>query len=359
MLAVAQPHTEEKNKVKKTILITGGCGFIGSNFIQYMRGAHPDCKLINLDTLTYSGNLENLKGLNGDTHYLFLRGDITDEQLLSRLFQEYSVEAVVHFAAETHVDRSILSARPFAHTNVVGTCVLLEAARHHWTGPLAKDPSFRFVHISTDEVYGTLGKDGLFTEESPLRPNSPYSASKTGADLLVRSYFETYGLPVLIARPSNNYGPYQYPEKFIPLMITNLMEGMTIPVYGRGENISDWIYVTNTCAAIDHMLQQGTPGEAYNVGGESEKRNIDLAREILSLFHKGDECLTFVQDRPGHDFRYALDNSKIKTALGWTQTVSLQEGIERTVNWYRENVWWWKPLKEQLARESEGFWSKK
>lgn len=345
--------------MKKTILITGGCGFIGSNFIHYMRGVHPDYTLINLDSLTYSGNIENLKGLKGDEHYLFLRGDITDEGLLSRLFKEYPIEAVVHFAAETHVDRSILSARPFAHTNVVGTCVLLEAARHHWAGPLGKEPSFRFVHISTDEVYGTLGSEGVFTEESPLRPNSPYSASKTGADLLVRSYFETYGLPVLILRPSNNYGPYQYPEKFIPLMITNLMEGMKIPVYGKGENIRDWIYVTNTCAAIDLILHQGKAGEAYNVGGESEKRNIDLAREILSLFNKGDECLTFVQDRPGHDFRYALDNHKLKSTLGWNQTTPLQEGIERTVNWYRENGWWWKPLKEKLARESEGFWSKK
>lgn len=323
-----------------------------------MRATHPDCTLVNFDALTYSGNLENLKGIGNDECYRFVRGDITDEHAVAKLFKQHPIEAVVHFAAETHVDRSILSARPFVHTNVVGTCVLLEAARHYWVGPLAKEPSFRFVHISTDEVYGTLGKDGLFTEDSPLRPNSPYSASKTGADLLVRSYFETYGLPVLILRPSNNYGPYQYPEKFIPLMITNLMEGKKIPVYGKGENIRDWIYVANTCSAIDLTLQQGKPGEVYNVGGESEKRNIDLAREILSLFNMGEECLTFVQDRPGHDFRYALDNRKIKSTLGWTQTVTLKEGIERTVAWYRDNEWWWKPLKEKLARESEGFWSK-
>jgi dTDP-glucose 4,6-dehydratase len=214
------------------------------------------------------------------------------------------------------------------------------------------------VHISTDEVYGTLGKDGWFTEDSPLLPNSPYSASKTGADLLARSYFETYGLPALVVRPSNNYGPYQYPEKFIPLMITNLMEDKTIPVYGKGENVRDWVYVTNTCSAIDLILHKGKAGEAYNVGGESEKRNIDLARELLSLFKKGDEHLTFVEDRPGHDFRYALKNDKIKEALGWNQTVTLQEGIEQTVDWYRENEWWWKPLKEKLSRESKGFWSK-
>ena len=344
--------------MKKTILITGGCGFIGSNFIHYMKDLYPDYNLINLDCLTYSGNLENLKALGNDAHYRFIQGDITDDQLITQLFKDNHIDAVVHFAAETHVDRSILSAKPFITTNVVGTCVLLEAARHYWSGPLAGEPSFRFVHISTDEVYGTLGTDGWFTEESPLLPNSPYSASKTGADLLVRSYFETYGLPVLLVRPSNNYGPYQFPEKFIPLMVTNLMEDENIPVYGKGENVRDWVYVTNTCSAIDLILHKGKPGEAYNVGGESEKRNIDLAREILSLFNKGEECLTFVQDRPGHDFRYALKNDKIKGSLGWNQTVTLQEGITQTVTWYKENEWWWKPLKQKLARESKGFWSK-
>ena len=314
-------------------MITGGCGFIGSNFIHYMKDTYPDYKIINLDCLTYSGNLENLKGIKADEHYRFIKGDITDEQLIADIFNNNQIGSVVHFAAETHVDRSILSAKPFVTSNVVGTCVLLEAARHYWQASLEKDSSFRFVHISTDEVYGTLGKDGWFTEESPLLPNSPYSASKTGADLLARSYFETYGLPVLIVRPSNNYGPYQYPEKFIPLMITNLMEDKTIPVYGKGENVRDWVYVTNTCSAIDLILHKGTPGEAYNVGGESEKRNIDLARGILSLFNKGDEHLTFVKDRPGHDFRYALKNDKIKGALGWNQSVTLQEGIERTVEW--------------------------
>ena len=343
--------------MKKTILITGGCGFIGSNFIHYMRNAHPEYHIINLDCLTYSGNLENLKAFGNDPHYCFIKGTITDEQLIAQIFKDNRIEAVVHFAAETHVDRSILSAKPFVTTNVVGTCVLLEAARHFWSEPRAGDSSFRFVHVSTDEVYGTLGKDGWFTEESPLRPNSPYSASKTGADLLVRSYFETYRLPVLIVRPSNNYGPYQFPEKFIPLMITNLMEGESIPVYGKGENIRDWVYVTNTCSAIDLILHRGTPGEAYNVGGESEKRNIDLARDILSLFSKGEECLTFVKDRPGHDFRYALKNDKIKGSLGWNQTVTLKEGIARTVSWYKENEWWWKPLRQKLSRESRGFWS--
>ncbi len=343
----------------KTLLITGGCGFIGSNFIHYLKDTQPEYTIINVDYLTYSGNLDNLKGLEHNPRYRFIRGDITDEQFVNQLFENNTIDGLVHFAAETHVDRSIMSAKPFVTTNVLGTCILLEAARRYWSKVINKESSFRFVHISTDEVYGTLGKDGYFTEESPLCPNSPYSASKTGADLLVRSYFETYGLPVIIVRPSNNYGPRQYPEKFIPLMITNLMENKNIPVYGKGENIRDWIYVTDTCSAIDSILMRGRPGEVYNVGGESEKRNIDLAREILALFNKGKEHLTFVEDRPGHDFRYALNNDKIKNTLGWTQAVTLQEGIEKTVDWYRKNEWWWKPLKEKLSRESQGFWSKK
>ncbi|NVL90196.1 MAG: dTDP-glucose 4,6-dehydratase [Desulfobacterales bacterium] len=344
--------------MKKAVLITGGCGFIGANFIHYMRGAHPELEIINLDKLTYSGNPDNLKSLKDDPHYQFVRGDIADEDLILSLLQENNIQALVHFAAESHVDRSISGAKAFVQANVVGTHVLLERAREYWTDTLSKDSSFRFVHISTDEIYGTLGEDGLFSEESPFRPNSPYAATKAGADLLVRAYFETYGLPTLIARPSNNYGPYQFPEKFIPLMITNLMENKPVPIYGKGLNVRDWIFVTDTCRAIDLIMEKGKPGEAYNVGGETEKQNIDVAREVLALFGKEESYLSFVTDRPGHDLRYALDNKKIKGELGWKQTVAFKDGIEQTISWYKDNEWWWKPLKERLFRESKGFWSK-
>ncbi|NVM20867.1 MAG: dTDP-glucose 4,6-dehydratase [Desulfobacterales bacterium] len=342
----------------KTLLITGGCGFIGSNFIHYMRSAHPDYKLINLDKLTYSGNMDNLRDIDGDSHYRFIPGDINDESLVRSLLQEDSIQALVHFAAESHVDRSILEAKSFVQTNVVGTHALLEVARQYWTDILSGDPSFRFVHISTDEIYGTLGQDGYFSEENPFCPNSPYAATKAAADLLVRSYSETYGLPAVIARPSNNYGPYQYPEKFIPLMITNLMEDKPVPIYGKGLNVRDWIFVADTCRAIDLVMEKAKPGEAYNVGGEAEKRNIDVAQDVLALFGKEESNLRFVADRPGHDLRYALDNKKIKGELSWKQTVSFKEGLEQTVSWYKANEWWWKPLKEKLAKESKGFWSK-
>lgn len=344
--------------MKKAVLITGGCGFIGANFILHMRNTQPELAIINLDKLTYSGNPDNLKSLKDDPHYRFVRGDITDEDLILSLLRENRIQALVHFAAESHVDRSILGAKAFVQANVVGTHVLLERAREYWTDTLSQDPSFRFVHISTDEIYGTLGKDGLFSEESPFRPNSPYAATKAGADLLVRAYFETYGLPTLIARPSNNYGPYQFPEKFIPLMITNLMEDKPIPIYGKGLNVRDWVFVTDTCRAVGLIMEKGKPGEAYNVGGETEKQNIDVAREVLALFGKEESYLSFVADRPGHDLRYALNNKKIKNELGWKPRVAFQEGIKRTVEWYKDNEWWWGPLKERLAKESKGFWSK-
>ena len=343
--------------LKKAILITGGCGFIGSNFIHHMRSTHPELELMNLDKLSYSGNLKNLKALEDDSYYRFVRGDITDEHLVRSLFQTNNIQAVVHFAAESHVDRSILEARAFVQSNIVGTQVLLEAARQYWTDTLSKDPSFRFVHISTDEIYGTLGEEGSFSEESPFCPNSPYAATKAAADLLVRAYFETYGLPTLIVRPSNNYGPYQFPEKFIPLMITNLIEDMPVPIYGKGLNVRDWIFVTDACQAVDLIMDQGKPGEAYNVGGETEKLNIDVAREVLPLFGKEESYLTFVEDRPGHDLRYALDNNKIKSELDWSPTVAFKEGIEQTVAWYKANESWWRPLKEKLTKESKGFWS--
>ncbi len=343
--------------MKKTLLITGGCGFIGSNFVHHMRMTHPELQIINLDKLSYSGNPDNLKALEDDPGYRLVHGDITDEHLVQFMFEENHIQGVVHFAAESHVDRSILEARVFVQTNIVGTQVLLEIARQYWIDILSREPSFRFVHISTDEIYGTLGEDGSFSEESPFRPNSPYAATKAAADHLVRAYFETHGLPTLIARPSNNYGPYQFPEKFIPLMITNLMEDEPVPVYGKGLNVRDWIFVGDVCRAVDLIMNRGKPGEAYNVGGETEKQNIDVAREVVALFGKEESYLTFVADRPGHDLRYALDNKKIKDELGWKPTVAFQDGIEQTVAWYKANEWWWRPLKERLTKESKGFWT--
>ena len=344
--------------MKKAFLVTGGCGFIGSNFIHYMRRARPDVEVINLDKLTYAANQANLKALEGDAHYRFVHGDIADEKLVSSLLVENRVQAVIHFAAESHVDRSIIEAKSFVQTNVLGTHILLEGARQYWEEVLSKDPSFRFVHISTDEIYGTLGEDGLFSEENPFRPNSPYAATKAAGDLLVRAFFETYGLPAVIVRPSNNYGPYQFPEKFIPLMITNLIEDKPIPVYGQGLNVRDWIFVEDACRAIDMVAAQGKPGDAYNVGGESEERNIDVARQVLTLLEKEESYLKFVSDRPGHDLRYALENQKIRAALGWEPTVTFEQGLKETVAWYGANEGWWKPLKERLSRESKGFWSK-
>jgi dTDP-glucose 4,6-dehydratase len=342
----------------RTLLITGGMGFIGSNFIRRYLANHPAVQVINLDKLTYSANPENLRDIAADPRYRFIKGDIGDEELLHRLLREQAVEGVVHFAAESHVDRSIAGSKEFIRTNVLGTHTLLEVFRRYWEETLEQDPTFRFLHVSTDEVYGTLGLEGIFTEETPFRPNSPYSASKAGADLFARSYFETYGLPVLIVRPSNNYGPYQFPEKFIPLMITNLLEGKRVPVYGKGENVRDWLFVEDACRAVELVLEKGRPGEAYNIGGESEKRNIDLAREVLALLNKGEEWLEFVTDRPGHDLRYALSNDKIKREIGWKPEVPFSQGLARTVAWYREHPDWWKPLKKRLQKESRGFWSK-
>jgi dTDP-glucose 4,6-dehydratase len=345
--------------LKKAILITGGCGFIGSNFIHFMRRTRPDLGLINLDKLSYAGNPANLKDLERDPLYRFVHGDITDDSLIRAVLEEDPVQAIVHFAAESHVDRSILDAGHFVQTNVVGTQVLLESARRYWKQSLGGDPGFRFVHISTDEIYGTLGEDGSFSEANPFRPNSPYAATKASADLLVRAYFETYGLPAVTVRPSNNYGPYQFPEKFIPLMVTNLIEDKPVPIYGQGLNVRDWIFVEDTCRAVDTVMARGKPGEAYNAGGASEKRNIDVAREVLALFGKKESYLTFVADRPGHDLRYALNNEKIRTHLGWEPSVDFREGLAKTVAWYLANAWWWQPLKERLSRESKGFWSEK
>lgn len=330
------------------ILVTGGCGFIGSHFIRHLLNKYPAYSLINLDALTYAGNRENLKDIEGKKSYTFVKGKIEDAALLKELARD--VDAVVHFAAESHVDRSITDAQPFLSTNVIGTYILMEAA---------KDAGVKkFVHISTDEVYGALGEKGKFTEDTPLRPNSPYSASKASADMLVRAYHETFGFPSLIVRPSNNYGPYQYPEKFIPLMITNLFEGRPVPVYGEGKNVRDWLFVEDNCRAIDLILHEGKIGEAYNVGGNAERRNIDIVRKVMEIMGKDKSLITFVKDRPGHDYRYALDTSKIERELGWRPSVDIDNGLIKTVQWYKDNEWWWRPLKERLSSESKGFWEK-
>ena len=330
------------------LLVTGGCGFIGSNFIRH-RLAGTDDTVVNLDALTYAGSRANLAEFEADTRYHFVHGRIEDAATAGDAMS--GVDAVVHFAAESHVDRSIDNAAPFIVTNVLGTQVLLDAARRAGVK--------RFVHVSTDEVYGALGREGRFTEATPLRPRSPYAASKAAGDLLAQAYWETHRLPVTVVRPSNNYGPYQFPEKFIPVMVTNLVEGRKVPVYGRGENVRDWLHVDDCCRAIGLVLDRGRAGEAYNVGGSAERRNIEVARQVVDLMGPGtgDSRLEYVPDRPGHDFRYALDNAKIERELGWRPDVRFEDGLSRTVAWYREHPEWWRPLKERLARESRGFWT--
>ncbi len=330
------------------ILVTGGCGFIGSNFIRHILSKYPDYRIVNLDALTYAGNPENLKDLPARGGYTFAKGKIEDAALIKNLVRD--ADCVVHFAAESHVDRSIVDAGPFLFTNVIGTHMMLSASR--------EASIKRFIHISTDEVYGALGDKGKFTEETALKPNSPYAASKASGDMLVRACYETYRMPVIIVRPSNNYGPYQFPEKLIPLMITNLMSDIAVPVYGEGLNVRDWLFVEDNCRAIDLILHEGKIGETYNVGGNSEMRNIDIVRNVLRIMGKDESLITFVKDRPGHDYRYALDISKIGRELGWKPSVSIDEGLQRTVKWYKDNEWWWRSLKDRLTSESKGFWSK-
>ncbi|MEW6235655.1 MAG: dTDP-glucose 4,6-dehydratase [Candidatus Omnitrophota bacterium] len=318
-----------------SLLVTGGAGFIGSNFIQYMLSAYEDVHIINLDKLTYAGNLENLRAIERDPRYCFFQGDIADKQLVMDLLSRKEVNAIVNFAAETHVDRSISRPDDFLKTDVIGTFNLLEAARQCKVE--------RFVQISTDEVYGPVFAEPM-KEDSPMRPSSPYSASKGGGELLCRAYCVTYGLSAIVTRAANNYGPYQYPEKLIPLFITNAMENEPLPVYGKGDQMREWLYVEDHCRAIDLVLKNGVAGEIYNVGGYAEERNIAVAEKILELMKKPKDLLSFVEDRPGHDFRYAIDSGKIK-ALGWEPAVSLEEGLAKTVSWYKKNKEWWKKIK--------------
>ena len=313
------------------LLVTGGAGFIGSNFVRLFIERHPDSKIINLDKLTYAGNLENLAGLESNPHHEFMQGDICDAQAVHGLLKA-GVDAIVNFAAESHVDRSILEASEFVKTNVQGTLVLLEAARAHKVE--------RYVQVSTDEVYGSLGASGAFTESTPLAPNSPYAASKASADLLVRSFHHTYGFPAMVTRCSNNYGPYQFPEKLIPLLVTNAMADLPLPIYGDGMYVRDWIHVRDHCVALDTVLHRGKVGEIYNVGARQEMPNLDIVRLILREMGKGEELITFVKDRPGHDRRYAIDSTKIERELGWRPEVPFAQGIRETIAWYRRNTPW-------------------
>jgi dTDP-glucose 4,6-dehydratase len=330
---------------KKTILVTGGAGFIGSNFIHYMLKHYSSCRIINLDKLTYAGNPDNLKDIENDPRYEFIHGDIRDRELVRELFK--GVQGVVHFAAETHVDRSILDAGEFVLTDVHGSFVLLDALKN-------SDVNF-FIHVSTDEVYGSREK-GYFKEEDPLCPSSPYAASKAGADRLAYAYWVTYGLPVIIIRPSNNFGRYQYPEKFIPLFVTNALEGKTLPLYGKGTNVRDWLYVEDNCRAIDLVIRRGKLGDVYNIGANNEVQNIAIAERIVDLLRKPRSLIKFVPDRLGHDRRYALDCRKIR-ALGWQPETKFDEALASTVHWYQENTIWWRKIKDK-SKDFKEFYTK-
>ncbi|OPY59706.1 MAG: dTDP-glucose 4,6-dehydratase [Pelotomaculum sp. PtaU1.Bin035] len=323
------------------VLVTGGAGFIGNNFIRYLLGRY-DYRVVNLDLLTYAGNLDNLTDLNNDPRYTFAHGDIADRTCLDNVFSP-GVDAVVNFAAETHVDRSIEDSGVFIRTNVEGARALLEAARKHGVT--------KFLQVSTDEVYGSLGESGYFTEETPLDPGSPYSASKAAADLLALAYHRTFGIPVNITRCSNNYGPYQFPEKLIPLMVTNSLEDKPLPLYGDGLNVRDWLHVRDHCAALDLVLHRGKPGEVYNVGGNNEWANIEIIRLILAELGKPESLITYVKDRPGHDRRYAIDASKLKRELGWRPGYTFIKGLKETVEWYCVNREWWRKIKSGEYRK--------
>ncbi len=319
-----------------TLLVTGGMGFIGSNFVRHILREHPTARVVNLDKVTYAGNPRNLADVADDSRYTFVQADICDAGAVAEALATHRPDQIVHCAAETHVDRSILEAGDFVRTNVEGTRVLLDAAR-------AADVR-RFLHVSTDEVYGSLGATGAFTETSPLQPNSPYAASKTGADVLARAYHVTYGLPVIITRTCNNYGPYQFPEKFIPLMVVNAFRGEPLPIYGDGLYVREWLHVEDHCRALAAVLAAGQPGEVYNIGSGEERANLEVAREILRLTGRPETLLTHVKDRPGHDRRYALDHAKIRRELGWAPAIPFSAGLRQVVEWYRRHEAWWQEI---------------
>lgn len=348
---------------QKRLLVTGGAGFIGSNFVRHWHQHYPESQIVVLDALTYAGNQDSLSDLLVKPQIKLVQGDICDRTLVERLLAEFTIDTVVHFAAESHVDRSILGPDAFIQTNVVGTFTLLEAFKGHWQNQ-GKPEHLRFLHVSTDEVYGSLGpNDPAFSETTPYAPNSPYSASKAGSDHLARAYFHTYGLPTLITNCSNNYGPYQFPEKLIPLMCVNMLLGKPLPVYGDGQNIRDWLFVEDHCSALDVVLHQAAPGEVYNIGGESEVKNIELVHLLCRLMEelapelpiRPTELITYVTDRPGHDRRYAMNISKIQSRLGWSPSVTLEMGLRKTVSWYLSHREWWMPL---LTEEYQSYYRK-
>ncbi|MFB8791032.1 MAG: dTDP-glucose 4,6-dehydratase [Potamolinea sp.] len=357
-----EQHTERE---PRRILITGGAGFIGSNFVHYWCEKYGNDRVVVLDALTYAGNRCNLTELEEAEKIRFVHGDICDRPLVENLLREEEIDTVAHFAAESHVDRSILEPDAFIRTNVVGTFTLLESFRHHWgsRGGKTSDSVHRFLHVSTDEVYGSLSpNDPQFTETTPYSPNSPYSASKAGSDHLARAYYETYGVPTIITNCSNNYGPYHFPEKLIPLMCINILLGKPLPVYGDGLNIRDWLYVGDHCRALDVVIHRGKPGETYNIGGNNEVKNIDLVNKLCELMNElaphlevrpAEKLITFVKDRPGHDRRYAIDATKIKTELGWTPAETIEGGLRRTIEWYLTHQDWWQPL---LSEEYQAYY---
>ncbi|MBE9246135.1 dTDP-glucose 4,6-dehydratase [Microcystis aeruginosa LEGE 00239] len=348
----------------RSIVITGGAGFIGSNFVHHWCENYPEDRVIVLDALTYAGNLHNLATLKDRKNFRFLQGDICDRALVDELFASENIDTVAHFAAESHVDRSILGPGAFVQTNVVGTFTLLESFRQHWLSNHQPD-NYRFLHVSTDEVYGSLGLDDpAFTETTPYAPNSPYSASKAGSDHLARAYFHTYGMPTIITNCSNNYGSYHFPEKLIPLMCINILLGKPLPVYGDGQNVRDWLYVRDHCQALDTVIHKGKAGETYNIGGNNEVKNIDLVRMLCDLMDElapdlpvkpAQNLITFVRDRPGHDRRYAIDATKIRTELGWQPQETVEGGLRKTIQWYLDHRDWWQPL---LSKEYQEYYGK-
>ena len=348
----------------RSIVITGGAGFIGSNFVHHWCENYPEDRVIVLDALTYAGNLHNLATLKDRKNFRFLQGDICDRALVDELFASENIDTVAHFAAESHVDRSILGPGAFVQTNVVGTFTLLESFRQHWLSNHQPD-NYRFLHVSTDEVYGSLGLDDpAFTETTPYAPNSPYSASKAGSDHLARAYFHTYGMPTIITNCSNNYGSYHFPEKLIPLMCINILLGKPLPVYGDGQNVRDWLYVRDHCQALDTVIHKGKAGETYNIGGNNEVKNIDLVRMLCDLMDElapdlpvkpAQNLITFVRDRPGHDRRYAIDATKIRTELGWQPEETVEGGLRKTIQWYLDHRDWWQPL---LSKEYQEYYGK-